>query len=69
MHSSTTPWTWKRSTVQIISWTLEIYDPKFLAAHEDTENKGVRHFNALLSSTNLTVVGDRGFPDEISSVD
>jgi hypothetical protein len=55
--------------VQIISWTLEIYDPKFLIAHEDTENKGVRHFNTLLSPTNLTVMGDHRFPDEISSID
>jgi hypothetical protein len=41
--------------VQILSWTWEIYDPKFLIAHKGTENKGVRHFNTLPSPTNLTV--------------
>jgi hypothetical protein len=67
-HSSMTPWSWKRSTVQIISWTLEIYDPKFLASHKDTENKGVRHFNTLPSPSNPTVGCVRRFPDGISSI-
>jgi hypothetical protein len=69
MHSSTTPWTWKTSMVQILSWTWEIYDPKFLVAHKGIEKKGVRHFNTLPSPTNLTVGCVRRFPDRISSID
>jgi hypothetical protein len=69
VHSSMTPWTWKRSTVQILSWTLGIYGPKLFATHEDIGNQSGKAFNTLLSPTNLTVMGDRSFPDEISSVD
>jgi hypothetical protein len=64
MHSAMTPWSWKRSTIQIISWTLEIYDPKFLTAHEDMENIGVRHFNTLPSPSNPMVECVCNFPTE-----
>jgi hypothetical protein len=49
--------------------TLEIYDPDFLATHEDTERQSGKAFNSLLSPTNLMVMGDHIFPDVISSVD
>jgi hypothetical protein len=55
--------------VQMLSWTLEIYDPEFFVAHEDTENKRVRLLTSLPSSTNLTVEGDSRFPDGILSID
>jgi hypothetical protein len=58
----------ERSTVRILSWTLGIYGPKLFATHEDIEKPSGKTFNALLSLTNLTVVGDRRFPDEISFV-
>jgi hypothetical protein len=59
----------EKSTVQILSWTLGIYGPKLFTTHEDTGKQRGKAFNPLLSPTNLTVVGDRRFPDEISSVD
>jgi hypothetical protein len=59
----------EKSTVQILSWTLEIYDLEFFAAHEGTEKPSGKVFNTLPSPTNITVVCDRRFPDEISSVD
>ena len=55
--------------VQILSWTLEIYDPDLFATHEDTEKPSGKEFNTLLSPTNLTVVCDHKFPNGISSVD
>jgi hypothetical protein len=59
----------EKSTVQMFSWTLGIYDPDLFATHEDTEKPSGKAFNTLLSPTNLTVMCDRRFPDGISSVD
>ena len=59
----------ERSMVWILSWTLGIYGPKLFATHEDTGKPSGKAFNALLSPTNLTVVGDHRFPGEISSID
>jgi hypothetical protein len=59
----------EKSTVQMFSWTLGIYDPDLFATHEDTERQSGKAFNPLLSPTNLTVMGDHRFPDGISSVD
>jgi hypothetical protein len=59
----------EKSTVQMFSWTLGIYDPDVLTTHEDTERQSDKEFNPLLSPTNLMVMGDHIFPDEISSVD
>jgi hypothetical protein len=59
----------EKSTVQMLSWTLEIYNLEFFVAHEDTENKRVRLLTSLPSPTNLTVGGDCRFPDRILSID
>ena len=59
----------EKSTVQMFSWTLGIYDPDLFATHKDTERQSGKAFNALLSPTNLTVMCDHIFPDRISSVD
>jgi hypothetical protein len=56
----------EKSTVQILSWTLEIYNPEFFVAHEGTKNKGVRLLS-LTSPTNL-MIGCTQFPDEILSI-
>ena len=58
----------EKSILQILPWTLEIYGPDLFATHEDTEKPSGKVFNTLLSPTNLTVMCDRRFPDEISSV-
>jgi hypothetical protein len=59
----------EKSVVQMFSWTVGIYGPKLFTTHEDTRKPSGKAFNALLSPTNLTVVGDRRLPDEISSID
>ena len=53
----------------MFSWTVGIYGPKIFTTHEDIGKPSGKAFNTLLSPTNLTVVGDHRFPDEISSVD
>jgi hypothetical protein len=59
----------EKSTVQMFSWTLGIYDLDLFATHEDTERQNGKAFNPLLSPTNLTVMGVHRFPDGISPVD
>jgi hypothetical protein len=59
----------EKSTVQMFSWTLGIYDPDLFATHEDIERKSGKAFNTQLSPTNLMVRCDHRFPDGISSVD
>jgi hypothetical protein len=54
--------------VRILPQTLGIYGPDFFATHED-KGKGVKAFNALVYSPNLTVVNDRRSSDRISSFD
>jgi hypothetical protein len=52
---------------RILPRTLGIYGPDFFATHED-KGKRVKAFNALVYSSNLTVVNDRRSSDGISSV-
>jgi hypothetical protein len=55
----------------MFSWTLGgggVYDPDFIAIHEDREKKG-KVCNALVTFVNLMVVNDHGSSDGISSVD
>jgi hypothetical protein len=59
----------EKSMIQMFSWTLGIYDPNLFTTHEDTKRQSGKAFNTLLSPTNLTVMCDHRFPDEISSVD
>ena len=59
----------EKSTVQMFSWSLGVYDSDFLAIHEDRGKKGLMAINALVYSFDLTIVNDRRFPDRISSVD
>ena len=59
----------EKSVVQMFSWTMGIYGPRLFTTHEDTGKQSGKAFNALLSPTNLTVVRDHRFPDEISSID
>ena len=47
---------------------LGLYDPDFLAIHEDGWKRNKRR-NALTTSVNLMVVNDHGSSDRISSVD
>ena len=58
----------EKSMVQMFSWTVGVYDPNFLAIHED-RGKGARYVTPLFSFVNLTVVNDHGSSDGISSVD
>jgi hypothetical protein len=57
----------EKPTVLILSWTLGIYGPDFFSTHED-KGKGVKAFNAIVSSSNITVVNDCRYFDGISSV-
>jgi hypothetical protein len=57
----------EKPTVQILPRTLGIYGPDFFATHED-KGKGVKAFNAIVSSSNITIVNDRIYFDKISSV-
>ena len=58
----------EKSTIQMSSWTVGVYDPDFLAIHED-RGKRVKAINALAHSFDLTIVNDNRFPDRISSID
>jgi hypothetical protein len=49
----------ERSTVQMISWTLGVYDPDFLAIHKD-KGKRSKVCNTLASFISLMVVNDPG---------
>jgi hypothetical protein len=55
----------EKSTVQMFSWTLRIYDPDLFANHEDIEKPSGKAFNTLLSPTNLMAGCDRRFLDGI----
>jgi hypothetical protein len=50
-----------KPTVQMFSWSLEIYDSDFLATHKD-RGKRVKAINALTHSFDLTIVNDNRFP-------
>jgi hypothetical protein len=54
--------------IQMFSWTLGVYDPDFLAIHEDRGKRG-KVCNALVSFVNLTVMNDPRSSDGISSDD
>jgi hypothetical protein len=58
----------EKSTVQMFSWTVGVYDPDFLAIHEDRGKRG-KVCNALVYFVNLVVVNDHGSSDGVSSVD
>jgi hypothetical protein len=62
------PWTWKnqRSRYSHRPWGSTVPIPSLLTKIKE---KGVKAFNALVYSSNLTVVNDRRSSDRISSVD